>query len=145
VGESQPLQRGIHGADDHRPGVMSVERGGAGGVKLVRREQRLQPRAFFLPLLIGGVEDLRQSSPADVTDERSLLVLGCRAAVGFEALEQRDGFKVGAAFLLQRAGSDPVGISDAIIARIAERLRFGGDLRNVWCVRRLYFSGGRKM
>ena len=91
-------------------------------------------------MLVAGVEDLRQSAPADVTNERSLLVLGCRAAVGIEALEQRDGLKVGATLLFERAGPDPVGVDDAVIARIAQRLRFGRRLRFD-----RYFSGGRKM
>jgi len=80
---------------------MSVEGGSPSRFEFFRGEQLFQALAFLLPVLVPGVEDLRQPAPADVTDQHPLLILSRRPGFAFETLEQFDGGEVGTALLLQ--------------------------------------------
>ena len=146
VREPEPLQRRVHGPDDDRRGVMGVEGGGAGGVQFLWAEELLQPLPFSLPLVVPGIEDLGQPAPADVTDQHALLVVRRCAALGLNPLQQFDGSEVVLAIALEGAVAEPVGVGDAVIARVAGRFRFG-DRRpegNPFFVTGQSVSGGRR-
>ena len=101
---------------------MGVERGSAGGFQFVGFKQLLQPLALFLPLVIIGIKDLGQSTPADVTHQYALLLVRCRPSFGFQALEQLNGGEVLAALLFQRATSQAVSGRNSVVGVVADRL-----------------------
>ena len=106
---------------------MRIQSRGAGGFKLVRREQGFQSFAFLLPLFIERIKDLRKAAPADVAHQHSLFIFGRRSSLRFEVLEQFDGREIVSAFLLERADADLVLIGNPIIILVSERLGFGND------------------
>ena len=149
-GKTKPAQRGIHGLDDHRRGVVGVEGGGAGGFQFLGREQLLQPLALLRPLVIPGIENLGQSAPADIADQHALLRRCGAAVVSFDALEQLDGRQVVRHFALSEPEPRQSRIGDAVIVLVAGRLRFarhGGGWSHCGgtVFGRLHGSRGRKL
>jgi hypothetical protein len=74
-----------------------------------------------------------------------LLGFGRRAVLGFELLEQLDGREVVPALLFERAAAQLVGIGDAVVVLVTQRLKSGcrrlfRDDDGAW----FYSSGGRK-
>jgi hypothetical protein len=61
---------------------------------------------------------LRNATPSDVSDEDSLLVLGCFAAFGVKSMDKLNGREVVSAFLFQRAAAEHILWPDAIIIRV---------------------------
>ena len=136
--KAEPSERGIHAGNDDGRGIVGVECRGPGGFEFIVGEQGFQPLTLLRPFLVAGIEHLWQSAPTDIADQRSFLG-GCgRTRLGFEALEQFDGGQVLAAFLLEGAGADAVGLGDAIVALVAKGGRFGFRLFLG------YVSGGRR-
>ena len=84
--ETKAVQRRIHPPDDHGGSVVCIKCGGPGGVEFDRREQFFQPFAFDRPFPVLRIEDLWQSAPAAITDERPLFLVGSRAGFSFEML-----------------------------------------------------------
>ena len=99
--ETKALQRCIHRADEDRGGVVRVERGGASGLQFFWRQQCLKLFPLGFPFLVRFIEHLRQSAPADVTNQNSPFIVGGSSTVGFTSFEQLDGGEIVPALLLQ--------------------------------------------
>ena len=61
---------------------------------------------------------LRNAAPSDVSDEDSLLVLGCFVAFGVKSMDKINGREVVSAFLFQRTAAERIRWSDSIIVRV---------------------------
>jgi hypothetical protein len=98
---------------------MGVERGGAGGTKFLLREKRGQFHIFRLP--VGGrTENLRESAPTDISNQRGFFLVGGSTVLGLEFANQPDGREIGAAFFLERTIADAIGLGDAVIILVAD-------------------------
>src|SRR5581483_7431037 len=117
--ESETFERGVHPLDDGTRRVMSVEGGGAGGAKFILGQKRGEFDIFRLP--IGGrTENLRQTAPTDITDQRGLFLVGRIPVFGLKFAKQPDGGKISPALFLERTLAHPVGLGDAVIILIAD-------------------------
>jgi hypothetical protein len=65
-----------------------------------------------------------KSTPADVTNQHPLFILGGGLIVRFEFFQQRDGDEIVAALLFQRAEANPVLVGDAEVVLVARRFWF---------------------
>jgi hypothetical protein len=98
---------------------MGIERGGAGGAKFILSEKRGQFYIFRLP--VGGwTENLRETAPTDVTDQRGFFLVGGSPVLGLEFANQPDGREIGPAFFLERTFADAICLGDAIIILVAD-------------------------
>ena len=144
--KAEALEERIHRADDDGRGVVGVEGCGASRVQLVGREQRLQAFAFGFPLVAVRVKDLWQPAPTDIADECALVLVVGRHAFAFECEQQFNRGEIGAALLLERPNADFVGVGNAVVLLVSQRLGFGRNRSdNYNCFPGPGFSGGRKM
>ena len=74
---------------------------------------------FLIPFARCGVSEyLRNSAPADVSDEDALFVFGRFAAFRVEPVNKLDRREVVPAFLLQRTSAERILWTDAIVVRV---------------------------
>jgi hypothetical protein len=92
-------------------------------------EQSLQPLALLLPLVVMGIEDLREPTPPHVTHENSLLLRSRRAPLGFESFQQLDGREVILTFPFERTGPELVSGGNPIIVLVSKRFICGRHYR----------------
>jgi len=110
---------------------MGVERRGAGGAEFILGKQFGKLQIFGLP--VGcRTENLRQSAPTDIANERGFFFLGGRAVFRLKLADNFDGGKIGAALFLERTGADAIGGGNPVIVPVADYSLSG--------VRRMYFS-----
>ena len=144
--KAEALEERIHRADDDGRGIVGVEGRGASRVQLVGREQRLQTFAFGFPIVAVRVKDLWQPAPADIADEGALVLVVGRHAFAFECEQQFNRGEIGAALLLERANADFVGVGNAVVVLVSQRLGLGRNrVGNYDFFPGLGVSGGRKM
>ncbi len=89
------------------------------------RQELLEPVAFFGPLFIARIENLRNATPPDISHQRLLLQVRRRAPLRFEMLEKLDRRDVAGTFPSGRATAEFVLVGDSIVVLIAKRFRIG--------------------
>lgn len=109
----------IHAQDDGFRGIVGILRGAAGGDVDVRGKQALHFPVFSSPLLVFGVKDLRQTSPAHIADKDFLFFRrGRLRAAGLELLQQAYGGDVIRIFGFRADNAQPVFWTYSVIFRL---------------------------
>ena len=98
---------------------MGVERGSAGKPEFFLGNQAGKFPAFGLPVS-RRTENLRQSAPADITNQRGFFLLGGRSVFGLKFANQFYRGEIGAAFFLGRACANAIGGGNPVIILIAD-------------------------
>ena len=98
------MQCGVDFPDDHRRRVKGVQRAGAGGLKLSRRQQPGQFGIGRMPLGIVRVKHLRQTAPTHIPGQNALLLCVGKAVFLLNGLQSADGGHVGRVFGPRTAG-----------------------------------------
>ena len=88
--DAHVLQRGIHGADHRRRGVVGVQRGAAGGGVFLRCQQSFQLKIFLFPFFVLFVKRLRDAAPARVVGKDRLFIWCRLALLCFQLFQQSD-------------------------------------------------------
>ena len=88
--DTHVLQRGIHGADHRRRGVVGVQRGAAGGGVFLRCQQSFQLKILFFPFFVLFVKRLRDAAPAGVAGKDRLFIWCRLALLCFQLFQQSD-------------------------------------------------------
>ena len=110
---------------------MGVKRGSAGKPEFLFGNQFDEFTAFGLP--VGRrIENLGQSAPSDIANQRGFFLLGGRSVFGLNFTNQFYRGEIGAALFLWRASANAIGGGNPIIILIADYSLSG--------VRRMYFS-----
>ena len=92
--KTKPLRGLIHGADDHRRGVMGVEGGGAGGTVFLVGQDFRKLDLFLVPVRAVHVKHLGHRTPADIFDQQSFFVRGSRTIFGIKRPQDFDGLEI---------------------------------------------------
>ena len=101
---------------------MGVERGGPRRREFVLGQQLHELGVLLVPILIVRVEDLREAAPTDETHQRGFLLSGGRALLLLDGAQRFDRREIVAEFVFGTAFSQPVGVADAVVVLVAERL-----------------------
>ena len=107
---------------------MGIQSGSASGLHLVFTEQAGQCLTFLAPIVgRDSREDLGDAAPADIADERALL-LNCRFAfLRFDPVEGFNSGEVVPKFLLEGTAPDFIRGLDSIIADVLVYVSSGGS------------------
>src|ERR1035438_3540398 len=97
---------------------MGVERGSAGKPEFFFGNQAGKFPAFGLPVS-RRTENLRQSAPADITNQRGFFLLGGRSVFGLKFANQFYRGEIGAALFLGRTCANTIGGGNPVIILIA--------------------------
>ncbi len=120
--ETEPLRGLIHGLDDDRRGVMSVKGGGAGGSVFLVGQDFGKLDLFLAPVRAVHVKHLWHRTPADVFDQQSLFVRCSRTILGIQRPQDFNRLDVLLELLFETALTQTVGIGDAVVVMIPERI-----------------------
>jgi len=97
---------------------MGIERGSAGKPEFLFGNQFDEFTAFGLP--VGRrIENLRQSSPSDIANQRGFFLLGGRSVFGLKFANQFYRGEIGAALFLWRTCANAIGGGNPVIILIA--------------------------
>ncbi len=124
----EPFHRGVHGPNNFRRGVVSIEGRGTGGGKLVLG-QKLGNLGMLRAPVVGWRlrEDLGHSTPADVFDQNRLFCGSGAPIFGFDLAQRFNRRDVRPKLLFQPTGADLVGFGDPVIADANRYATSGGS------------------
>ena len=107
---------------------MGIQSGGPSGLHLVFTEQAGQCLTFLAPIVgRDSREDLGDAAPADIADERSLLLNRCIALLRLDPVEGFNRGDVLPKFLLEGPAPDFIRGRDSIIADVLVYCSSGGS------------------
>ena len=107
---------------------MGIQSGGASGLHFVIAEQAGQCLAFLAPIVgRDSRKDLRDAAPADIADERALLLNRRFAFLRFDPVEGFNSGDVVPKFLLEGTAPNFIRRRDPIIANVLIYCSSGGS------------------
>ncbi len=134
--ETHALQRGPHGANHLRRGVVTEERNGCCALEFLGSEKRFQPRMFLGIEVVRGIEHLLVPPPSAELREHLLFRRSSVAVLLFERAQRFEGGDVRLHPAVVGRGRDVAGLGINLVvaggvalwrARMGKGCRFGAD------------------
>src|ERR1051326_3061353 len=119
---------------------MGVQCGGAGRMVLLLGQQLREFNLLLAELAGVYIKDLWQASPSHIAHKNTFLVPRRGPAFGLKLAQKPNGGEVVATFLLERAATEPIFSSDAVIILVAQRYGFGVSLGSSSAGSKIYRS-----
>ncbi len=112
--KSKSLGRLVHGPNDHRGGVVRVEGGGASGTVFLVGQDFGKLNLLLAPARIIHIEDLGHGPPADIFDQRRLLIGRRWSVLGIQRAQNFNRTEILLELLFRPAFSELIRIGNAV-------------------------------